>query len=276
MHQESEFSIGSIVFATDFLENSRLALDYAVAFCHRYGAKLTLMHAFELSPEAQEVEMRAHKASVSRLYVLSRLEALAAGTRRLGIDTGIDLREGEPCTSALSSVAANNADLLVLGTHGIYKGVEHVFIGSNAEKILLSAPCPTLTVGRYVMAGVDLDLSFRQILHVSDTSPESAIASGYAASLGQDLRLEVETISVSPGDAASNSQKVIERATTCADGLLVLGVHNESAWKRHMHASFAFELVAKSACPVLTVPCSFNPKLGVDRQSARTHHTRQP
>ena len=32
----------NIVLATDFLESSRLALDYAVAFSHRYNSKLTI------------------------------------------------------------------------------------------------------------------------------------------------------------------------------------------------------------------------------------------
>jgi nucleotide-binding universal stress UspA family protein len=250
---EPAVPIKSIVFATDFLESSRLALDYAVAFAHHYLARLTIVHAFELSPQAQEVEMLAHRPSVSREHMLSRLEAFATRVRRLGISTEIDLRDGEPCASVIRSATDNKADLLVLGTHGVYRGLTHVFIGSNAEKILLSSPCPTLTVGRHVMAGIDLDLNFRKMLVVSDMSPESAFASRYAACLGENLGLEIEVLPVSADSAAPDLQKVIERATICADGLLILGVRNQSAWKRHRHASFAFELVAKSACPVLSV-----------------------
>src|SRR5579862_6551068 len=56
----------SILFATDFLESSRLALDYAVAFAHHYGAMLTIVHAFELRSEAREIEMVTHRPSLSR------------------------------------------------------------------------------------------------------------------------------------------------------------------------------------------------------------------
>lgn len=284
-------SIQSVVLATDFLESSRLALDYAVAFAHRFGATLTISHAVVLSNEAQEVELLDQRSSVSREHLLSRLEALATGVRRLGISTKIELREGEPCASVNRSVIENKADLLVLGTHGIYRGLEHVFIGSNAEKILLSAPCPTLTVGKHVMAGIDLDLKFRRILIVSDLLPESVSATRYAVSLAQKFGLVIEFLPVLTDDAATDSREVreaaerfcnqlgslpnclgdewsdsahllkvmasraqvMERAMKFADGLLILGVHNESAWKRHLHASFAFELVALSICPVLTI-----------------------
>jgi nucleotide-binding universal stress UspA family protein len=284
-------SMINIVFATDFLESSRLALDYAVAFAHHFGAKLTIVHAEQLPPEAEEVEMLTHRPSISREHATIRLEAFASGVRRLGINTEIDLRTGDPCAAVLSSTAENKADLLVLGTHGVFKGLEHMLIGSNAEKILLSAPCPALTVGRHVMAGIDLELNFRRILLVSDMSQESVGAALYADSLGQDLGIPIELIHVPTDIAEMNSEstqaaiekycaglrcqprfsdhtwsdpayhlkrlapalEIIQRAIICADSLLILGVHKESGWKRHLHASFAFELVARSSCPVLSL-----------------------
>jgi len=275
----------NIVFATDFLESSRLALDYAVAFAHHYNAKLTIVHAIQLPPEAEEVEMLRHLPSITRERATSRLEAFASRVRRLGVDTEVDLRAGDPCAAVLSSTTENEADLLVLGTHGAYRGLEHMLIGSTAEKILLSASCPTLTVGRHVMAGMDLDLNFRKILLVSDTSQESIAAALYADSLGRDLGIPSELIQVSADDEANNfenaqagiekycarlrcqpefsdhewsdpayhlkrttpAKEIIQRAMACADGLLILGVHKKSGWKRHLHASFAFELVARSS-----------------------------
>lgn len=281
----------NILFATDFLESSRLALDYAVAFAHHYGATLTILHVFELRSEAREIEMVTHRPSLSREHASARIEAFAAGVKRLGVRTAIDLRPGEPCAAILAAVAENKADLLVLGTHGIYRGVQHVLVGSNAEKILLSATCPTLTVGRHVMAGIDLNLSFSKILFLSDMSPESVRAALYATSLAQDFGIPIELVILEadhetaeaassvasadrfcadlkaiPGfsnpewcDPAYISQRtatldeVTRRAMKCADILLVLGVHDMSRLQRHIHASFAFELIARSSCPVLSI-----------------------
>ena len=288
---ESSFSMRSIVFATDFLESSRLALDYAVAFAHRYDATLTIAHVFDLSPEAEEVELLSRRPSISREHALIRLEGFASGVRRLGIRTEIDLRTGGACTAVLSSAENNNADLLVLGTHGVFRGLQHLLIGSNAEKILLAAHCPTLTVGRHVMAGIDLNLKFNDILFVSDFSLEAAAAASYALSLGQDLGVPVELLQIAPEDTISSPQlhnksaeqycnalasdplvtnrewcipsyqfgkgistaDVLERATRAANSLMVLGVRTASRLDRHLHASFAYELVAKAVCPIVSV-----------------------
>lgn len=281
----------SIVFATDFLESSRLALDYAVAFSHHYRADLTIAHVFELSHEAEEAEMISQRPSLSREHALHRLEALASGVRRLGINTKIDLRNGEPCAAILGAAAENNANLLILGTHGVYRGVQHLVVGSNAEKILLSADCPTLTVGTHVMAGVDLNLNFKEILYVSDFSPASVEAAHYAASLGRDLSIRVESLPAKPDNTNSSSEdlrrsidlfckhlaadgeslnhewfkpayyleritsgeETLLRARICSDSLIILGVHSLSRWNRHLRSSFAFELVATACCPVLSI-----------------------
>ena len=289
--KESVIPIQSIVFATDFLESSRLALDFAVAFSHRYGARLVIVHAFELPHEAAEAETISHKPSVSREQTLSRLEAFASGVRRFGISAEIDLRDGDPCAAVLASATDNKADLLVLGTHGILRGLQHLLVGSNAEKILLSAKCPTLTVGRHVMAGIDLELGFKEILCVSDFSAESVAAAQYAAALGRDLGIHVGLLPTVPDHAAAGSasvrasaerfcaeiaadgelpdrewcnpayhlerilsaEEILRRSMSCPDSLFVTGVHSESRWNRHLHTSFAYELVAKSTCPLLSI-----------------------
>jgi nucleotide-binding universal stress UspA family protein len=52
----NELGIKRILFATDFLESSRLALDYAVAFAHHFNSTVVLLHAVELSPAAEGAE----------------------------------------------------------------------------------------------------------------------------------------------------------------------------------------------------------------------------
>jgi nucleotide-binding universal stress UspA family protein len=286
-----QFSIRRIVFATDFLESSRLALDYAVAFAHCYRATLVIVHVFELSAEAEEVELLGHRPSVSRQNAERRLEAFASGVRRSGIQVEVDLRDGEPCAGVLGSAVDNHADLLVLGTHGVHGGLEHLVIGSNAEKILLSAQCPTLTVGKHVMAGIDLEPRFDDILFVSDFSEEAAAAAAYAWALARDLGIEVKTLQIVPeGDGHSpearkkcaeqfcsslaieasiaasdwrtpeyhlersvSAEEVIRLAERSVNSLLVLGVRAESHVERHLHTSFAYELVLRAGCPIMSI-----------------------
>jgi nucleotide-binding universal stress UspA family protein len=287
------FNPKNVVLATDFLESSRLALDYAIAFSHHFGSTLTIAHAFELPFQAEEAEIVGRGPSVSRKMALSRLEAFASGAARLGIDIKVDLREGDPCDAILRTAVQNRCDLLVLGTHGIYRGVRHLVIGSNAERILLATQCPTLTVGRHVMAGIDLDLRFSDVLVVADTHCDSHAPLGIGLQLGKEfgvpvdlryVRMESEAASPEAGDRLAGlchdalenlaiavepewfSAKfhldrmlspgdIVRRIESSGSRLIVTGVHRMSRVERHLHASFAFEMAARAASPMLSVPC---------------------
>lgn len=284
----------TIVFATDFLESSRLALDYAIGFAHRYQATIIMAHAIELSQAAREAEMLSHKKSVLRLTAETRLEALAQGVRRLGIDAVTHTAEGEPADVLVQIARAAHADMIVLGTHGIHRGLGHLLLGSNVEKILMESPCPTLTVGRHVMAGVDLRLVFNEVLYVSDFALGSNAAAAYALFLGRDFTAPVDICQVLPDSALDDpalrerlnqnfeaeiraivpnaehywivprleldrgmmAEQVLQRAQENSAGLIVLGMRSESFWGRHLHPSFGYQLLSKATCPILTVPIS--------------------
>jgi nucleotide-binding universal stress UspA family protein len=77
----NELKIKRILCATDFCENSRLALDYAVAFAHHFNATVVLLHALELSPPAEEAEVVTARSSRSRIAAEERLEAFGACQR---------------------------------------------------------------------------------------------------------------------------------------------------------------------------------------------------
>ena len=142
---------------------------------------------------------------MSRAMAAARLEAFASGVRRLGIDVKVDLREGEACHAVLQSAIEDGCDLLVIGTHGIYRGVHHLVIGSNAEKILLFARCPVLTVGRHVMAGIDLDLRIDEMLVITDSRCESLSPLLYRLWLGSEFGVTVDLMHVKRDDDSADS-----------------------------------------------------------------------
>jgi nucleotide-binding universal stress UspA family protein len=52
---------------------------------------------------------------------------------------------GAPSSAIVHQAAEKGADLIVMGTHG-RGGVAHLLLGSVAEKVLRTAPCPVLIV----------------------------------------------------------------------------------------------------------------------------------
>lgn len=286
-----EIKIKRILFATDFLESSRLALDYAVAFAEHFNASIVMLHVVELSQAATEVEVETSKPSLMRRVAHGRLDALASGVRRLGIPVETYIEDGIPCQAILRGVDRFDIDLLVLGVHGVHRGLEHLLIGSNTEKILLSAKCPTLTVGAHVLSGVDLKLHLDEIIYFSDFTPEATAAAPYAVFFGKEFDAPIEVCQLLPVIAENNPRlqmdladdycksmagvlggsnsewcmpafqldhgmeidQVIERAQRQHAGLIVLGVRTASQLGRRLHSSFAYNLLAKATCPVLSV-----------------------
>ena len=288
---QTQPKIERILFATDFMASSRLALDYAVAFARHFQACIVMVHAIELGYPAREAELETHRPSVSRRQAMDRLAAVADTVRTLGINVEEFVEDGEPSKVILDAVERHHADLLVLGVHGVHRGLSHLLIGSNTEKILLAAKCPTMTVGAHVLTGVDPSLHFNEILYFSDFTPEATEAAPYAVFLGREFGAQVDVCQLLPDVAVENPRlkqdladqfcdairevfpgengtwgqpgfqldrgleldEIIERAERHHSGLIVLGVHTETQLGRHLHTSFAYQLLSKAACPVLSV-----------------------
>lgn len=286
-----ELKVKRILFATDFMESSRLALDYAVAFAEHFKATLVMLHALELSQAAIEVEAGTGRPSLLRKVAHERLGNLAAGVRRLGLTVETHVDDGIPCDVILQAVERHASDLLVLGVHGVHRGLNHLLVGSNTEKILLSTTCPTLTVGSQVLAGVSLDMHLNEILYFSDFTPEATAAAPYAVFYSNEFDAPVEVCQLLPVVAEENDRlrqeladdycrsmkqalsgthsewckpafqlergmevdQIIEKAQSERAGLIVLGVRTASHLGRHLHTSFVYHLLAKATCPVLSI-----------------------
>jgi nucleotide-binding universal stress UspA family protein len=52
---------------------------------------------------------------------------------------------GSPLRKIVEAAAAKHVDLIVMATHG-QTGLSHLLIGSVAERVVRTAPCPVLTI----------------------------------------------------------------------------------------------------------------------------------
>jgi nucleotide-binding universal stress UspA family protein len=57
----------------------------------------------------------------------------------------VEVVGGNPADAIVRVAEERGADLIVMGTHG-RTGLQHVLLGSVAEKVVRLAPCPVLTV----------------------------------------------------------------------------------------------------------------------------------
>jgi nucleotide-binding universal stress UspA family protein len=136
-----------ILVPHDFSETAEHALALAIELTARLGARLTLVHAYEVVSYgyADGVTMSADVVTGLRKSAQGALDGVAARTRRPGLEVHAVLREGRAWLEINAVAKELGADLIVMGTHGRH-GLAHVLLGSVAEKVVRTAPCPVLTV----------------------------------------------------------------------------------------------------------------------------------
>jgi nucleotide-binding universal stress UspA family protein len=146
-------ALKNILVATDFSEPSDAALAYGRELARSYGATLHVMHV------ADDVYVRlGGDAYVTVLPDLQK-EVEDAGRRQLEallVDNDptplpvekIVVTSSAPSSCIVDYARDNEIDLIVVGTHG-RGAVAHLLMGSVAERVVRTAPCPVLTVRQH-------------------------------------------------------------------------------------------------------------------------------
>jgi nucleotide-binding universal stress UspA family protein len=132
-----------ILVPTDFGAASNRALDLGLEFAETFGAKLTLVHAYDLPVTYGEgiywpiepIEAEAERA----------LGEVRARARARHGATDAVLGPGPAWQRILEVASERGVDLIVMGTHG-RRGVSRALLGSQAERVVRLAPVPVLTV----------------------------------------------------------------------------------------------------------------------------------
>ena len=142
--------ITHILVPTDFAPASDAALACARNLAEKYGARLSMLHVVT-NPEATgvwtpEVYVPATLEARERIAreARDRVESALTAEERTRIDVTIQIRIGSVADDILEFAREHSVDLIVMGTHG-RRGLSHLLLGSVAEQVLRSAPCPVLT-----------------------------------------------------------------------------------------------------------------------------------
>ena len=143
-------SLKTILVATDFSEPSEVAVRYGRALAKAFHASLHILHVVPDSlalPWATMADGLA-MADTQRQWerdAHERLERLLPESERQAVHAVLVTRTGDPVRRVTGYAVESGADIVVLGTHG--RGpVAHMLMGSVAERVVRSAPCPVLTV----------------------------------------------------------------------------------------------------------------------------------
>jgi nucleotide-binding universal stress UspA family protein len=138
-----------ILLPTDFSNYSAVATKYACEMAMKFDAELHLLHTLEThlvsTPNFGFGLDLPKYVSESKAAAEKSLASVVDPNWSAGRVVVTAIVEGSPKTEIINYARKNNVDLIVLATHG-RSGLAHVLMGSVAESIVRTAPCPVLTV----------------------------------------------------------------------------------------------------------------------------------
>lgn len=274
-----EDTVQSVLYATDFSENSDTALNWAITIAKAHGALLSVLHVGPVT-------------SIANLPLGIRKESIEAQIRDAGVEVTTQWQAGRPWE--VISAEAQEHDLVVIGARG-HTPFQHLPLGSTADRVMRMAPAPVLIVHpkdrRFdhmpSNAVVAIDFSKSASFSLDAIVRVFAIPSGdklnitlvhawqplvaygvipkpntyvgteeQATEILERLAAKVRTqsINVTPVVRQGSPATVIEEETEAIDAeFIAMGTRGYSGLARFMLGSVAERVVHRVRCPVLSI-----------------------
>jgi nucleotide-binding universal stress UspA family protein len=218
-HRKNYYRISKHPVCNRFFPAAAQAIPYVKNIAKHYDAALVALHVRTpivnpmTEPATWPVYLEAAKAQDEQ-HREELLDIFA------GIPTQVLIEEGRIEDCLQSAVEKNDTDLVVIGTHG-RTGLGKLLLGSVAEEIFRTVPCPVLTVGPRASMPNGTAGEFQSILYATDFSAESMGAARYAVSLAQEFQARLILLHViaplrggdlvSAADLMATSQKLLQQ-----------------------------------------------------------------
>jgi universal stress protein A len=134
-----------ILVPIDFGRASDHALTIALQLGKVMKARLTLLHVVQ-TPLMTGPDTGIGVAQYLDDVQLQARQSLAQYAQRVqdsGLDCEAVIELASPFQHIVDYAATQQVDLIVMGTHG-HTGLQHMLLGSVAERVVRLAPCPVL------------------------------------------------------------------------------------------------------------------------------------
>ena len=146
-----KFQIKKILIPYDFSETADLAIEHAVFMAKLHKAEIVLVHVIESYSFTTAISSAFGKSQseFEEKIESSTNDKLKQLTDKLHHDSGMKVtfktEAGKIYRKIVGSADDLDADIIVMGTHGV-SGFQDFLVGSNTYRVVMSAPCPVISV----------------------------------------------------------------------------------------------------------------------------------
>ena len=192
----------TIFVPLDFSENSLQALAHAIELAKIAQSKIIVFHSYQ-PPQMGGGSFTGRK----KLIALGKQEAednmykvvMSLEEDKYDLDFEHLVVEGDPMQRILFYSEEYNSDLIVMGTKGA-SGLNEVFLGSVAGKIINDASCPVVIVPEETQKG-----TYQRIVYATSLIADDKGVLNYLKGLAADFKSKLECIHIEK-DTETNSK----------------------------------------------------------------------
>jgi nucleotide-binding universal stress UspA family protein len=137
-----------LLVPTDGSPGASAAAGVAALLAREVGASIDVLTVVDTSPLADAYGDPSFRAErIAAIHAKARQDAAAFADRHFaGIhQVRVHVRDGDTFLEILRAAKELESDVIVMGTHG-RTGLQHLLIGSVAEKVVRKSPIPVMTV----------------------------------------------------------------------------------------------------------------------------------
>ena len=233
-------AINKLLLATDFSEWARGAEEYACTLAASWRAHLTVMSVLEFPPGMNpDYPVNRNYLTERTAHATELFEEFKRRASQKGIIATTLMATGMPSEEVTAAARSEGADLIVVGTKG-KSGLAHVLLGSTAERVIRTAPCPVLAVHMPSKEQATTEVAvgpIRRLLVPIDFSDCSLDALEYAAIVAKQAQATIELVHVlepvsygldftliHPGEGERTRKRLIARLEELASALSGAGI----------------------------------------------------
>lgn len=202
--------MAKIIVAIDFSKGSLHALDYAIQFANNYKSNIIMTWVDDsISPESlYSITSYDDRSAIKKHFndiINQKQDNLKEGKLTF------KMKKGKVYHEINNLAKKENADLIIAGTHGV-SGYEKFWIGSNAYRIVIYAPCPVITI-KY---GFEFGNKIKNIILPIDNSSETTQKVPYTCRLAKKFNSTVHILKLYSTHLSAIHKKVDSYADRAA------------------------------------------------------------
>jgi nucleotide-binding universal stress UspA family protein len=211
--------IDRILLPLDGSEQAEASLPWALALHRAFGSQVILLRVVEANPDRPGLFSESMGWRLAEAEGRSYLEQVAHRLQKVGVEPTVEVVSGNPSDEVLEAIRHQEADLVILSSHGI--GAAEAFpCGGTSSKVIASADSSVLIV-RDGAVGAPDEVPLRRVVVPLDGSPRGEWALSLAASLARANDAELLLVHVvarpeflqgpgAPGEAERLAERLVE------------------------------------------------------------------